>query len=199
MSVTGGLTASPTILGVRRGGTGTVRFSIAEPAASDLAIALAVVDPSVFTVGSATITLPAGQTHVDVPVTACTTCPWDPVAVGKAAGASALVATSTRGPAVAIVSVSDPIPGQSLSPLAVPTGAAVSQAPTVGHVFIAPARTSTVTVRVLSQPLAGTTPLEVTVTSSNPSVATATASRGPARRADDHAHDRRAPERHRQC
>ena len=113
VNVTGGLTASPAIVGVRRGGTRNVRFSIAEPAASDFPIALSVVDPSVFSVGSAQVTLPAGATSVDVPVTACTTCPWDPVAIGKAAGASALVATSARGPAVAIVSVSDTVPARA--------------------------------------------------------------------------------------
>ena len=175
VNVTGGLTASPAIVGVRRGGTRNVRFSIAEPAGSDFPITLSVVDPSVFSIGSAQVTLPAGATSVDVPVTACTNCPWDPVAIGKAAGASALVATSARGPAVAIVSVSDAIPGQSLSALADPAGTAVSQAPTAGHVFTTPARTSTVTLRVLSRPLASSTPLDVTVSSSNPGVATATA------------------------
>ncbi len=50
VAVTGGLSASPTVLGVPRGATRSVRFSIAEPAESDLAIALSVVDPSVFAV-----------------------------------------------------------------------------------------------------------------------------------------------------
>ncbi len=175
VAVTGGMTASPSILGLPRGATRTVRLSVAEPAESDLAIALSVVDPSVFTAGTALVTLLAGQTHVDVPVTACTTCPWDPVEAGKAVGSSALVATSARGPAVAIVSVSDPVPGQALTPLSTVHGVAVSQAPTVGSLFTTAARTSTVAVRLLSQPLAGTTPLAVTVTSSNPAVATATA------------------------
>jgi hypothetical protein len=175
VAVTGGLTASPALLGMPRGATRSVRFSIAEPAESDIAIALSVVDPSVFTVGATQVTIGAGQTHVEVPIVACSTCPGDPAPAGRAVGNSALIASSARGPAVAIASVSDPSPGQTLSPSSAVTGIAVSQAPTAGHLFTPPARTSTVTVRLLSQPLAGDTPLTVTVTSSNPAVATATA------------------------
>jgi hypothetical protein len=45
----------------------------------------------------------------------------------------------------------------------------------IGHVSSAPSQTSTSTVRLLSAPYTGATPLAVTITSSNPSVATATA------------------------
>jgi hypothetical protein len=174
VAVVDGLTATPSLLGMPRGSTRTIRFSIAEASSEDLAIALASADPLVATVAPQ-LTIPAGQTTAITTITACASCPGDPAASGRAIGNTAIVATSARGTAVTIVSVSDPVPGQQITALAPTTGFGISLPPTAGHVFSSAAQTSTVTVRVVNQPLTGTTPLDVTVTSSNPSVATATA------------------------
>jgi hypothetical protein len=176
VAVVDGLLAAPTLMGLPRGATRTVRFSIAEATSEDLTIAVAAGDPSVATVAAPELTLPAGSTSVFTTVTACTTCPGDPTTVGRALGNTAIVATSSRGAAVTIVSVSDPVPGQSLTPLAAPAGLGISLPASAGHVFASAAQTSTLSVRVASVPHAGTSPLEVSVTSSNPAVATATAS-----------------------
>jgi hypothetical protein len=175
VEVVHGLTATPTILGLPRGATRTVTFSIAEAAAQDLAITLAVDHPLVATVPTPQIVLPAGQTSVTTTVTGCSLCPGDPAPAGRALGNTAIVATSARGPAVAIVSVSDPVAGQSLMTPSAPTGLGISLPPSAGHAFIAPGQASQITVTLLQQPLAGQTPLNVTVISSNPAIATATA------------------------
>jgi hypothetical protein len=175
VEVVNGLTATPAILGIPRGATRTVTFSIAEAAAQDLAITVAVDNPLVATVPAPQVVLPAGQTSVTTSVTACSSCPGDPAAAGRAIGNTAIVATSSRGPAVAIVSVSDPISGQSLMTPSAPAGLAISLPPSAGHAFIAPGQSSSITVTLLPQPLAGQTPLSVTVISSNPAIATATA------------------------
>ncbi len=175
VSVVGGLTATPTLLGIPRGATRPVRLSVDEALATDLVINLSTSDAQVATVGTSQVTLPAGQTSVTATVRACTTCPGDPAPVGKALGNTALVATSARGPAVTIVSVSDPVVGQQLTPLAAPTGLAISLPPSAGNVFTSAGRTVSVSISLRGQPLAGTTPLAVTVTSSNANIATATA------------------------
>jgi hypothetical protein len=175
VSVVGGLTATPTILGLPRGATRSIRFSLDEPAATDLVINLSVADSQVASLAAQQITLPSGQTSVTTSVTACATCPGDPAPAGKAIGNTAVVATSSRGPAVTIVSVSDPIVGQQLTPLAAQTGLAISLPPSAGNVFTSAGRTATVSISLRGTPLPGNTPLAVTVTSSNANVATATA------------------------
>ena len=72
------LKVSPTLLGLARGATGTIRLSLEQPAAEDLAINVSSANSAVATVASASVVLPAGQTTIDVQVTACATCPLDP-------------------------------------------------------------------------------------------------------------------------
>jgi hypothetical protein len=176
VAVVDGLTVTPTVLGVPRGATRAVTFSIAEATAQDLPITLTLANPLVATVPAPQIVLPAGQTSVTTSVTGCASCPGDPAAPGRAIGDTALVATSSRGTIAAIVSVSDPVSGQSLTPTSAPVGLALSLPPSAGHAFIAPAQSAQVTVALLRQPLAGQMPIDVTVISSNPAIATATAS-----------------------
>ena len=170
------LQALPLILGVPRGATRSFTLAIDQPASEDLVVAISVVDPLVVTPVSPTVTIPAGQTSVTAAVTACAACPWDPVTAGRAAGNTSILATSARGVAIVIASVSDPVPG-TVTGLAAPVGAAVPLSRQAAHIFLVPESGPKSTgIQVLPQPLAGTTPLPVQVTSSDPTVATATAS-----------------------
>lgn len=174
VTVVDALRMTPGLIGIPRGATRTLRLSIANPLAEDLPIALSAADVQVVTVAPADVVLVAGQTTVTADVTACTTCPWDPVATGKAAGNTAVIAHSSRGDASTIVSVSDPVAGQQVTALSAPAGLAISTPPSAGHAFTTASQQSTMAVQLLAEPLEGSVPLEVTVTSSNPAVATAT-------------------------
>ncbi len=169
------LRATPTVVGLDRGAAGVIRFSLAQPATDDVAIALSVVDMSVATIGTQNAVLPAGQTAVDVPVTACAACPGDPASrVGAAVGNTSITAVSDRGTAVAVVSVSDRIVGQSLTPVASPAGVSIALPPSAGQIITTSGQQVTSVISLLSQPATADTP--VTVTSSNPAVASATTS-----------------------
>jgi hypothetical protein len=172
------LRASPVLMGLPRGGSATVRFSLAAPLDDDLAIDVAASNTSV-AVGASEVVLPAGQTAVDIVVTACTECPNDPLTrVGAAAGNAAVVATSARGTAAAIVSVSDPVAGQALTAMARLAGLAIALPPSAGQIVTTAGRQDTTVVTVLGTPAGEATP--VSVTSSNPGVASAIASTIPA-------------------
>jgi hypothetical protein len=172
VTVVAGLRVSPTLLGVPRGATRTLTLSLGAPPAADVPVAVAAGNPAVATVSPANPVIAAGQTSVSVNVTACSTCPLDPTAVGKALGSTSVVATSAFGTVAAVVSVSDPIPGQEISALA-SAGLAVSQAPAAGQVVTTAGRVTTILVPVLGT--AGPVSVPVSVFSSNPVVATATA------------------------
>lgn len=171
-----GLVATPSILGVPRGATRTVRLSLSQAVGQDLPISLSI-GTGVATVSSGPIILRAGGTYVDVPVTACGACPGDPVVrVGAAAGNTALIASSSRGSVYAIVSVSDPLPGQQITSPSEPVGfSIVRNARSAGQAIVASGSTSSIGVGALTQPLGGNAALPVSVTSTNPDVATATA------------------------
>ncbi len=176
VTVVSGIRIAPAILGVPRGGTGAVRLSVAAPLPEDLAITLSALDPQVASPDAAAVILPAGQTSVVATLTACTACPWDPVPGGGAAGSTALVAASPRGTAVATISVSEPVPGREIATVAASVGASVSLPASVGHAFTAPGSTPSLDLVLLREPRGGSVPLDVSITSSNPSVATATVS-----------------------
>jgi hypothetical protein len=168
------LRAEPRVIGLDRGASSTVRLSMGEPAAQDLPITLAVVDAAVMAVETPGVVLAAGETSVEVTVTACTTCPADPPArVGALLGGTSLVASSARGIAAVSVSVSDRIVGQPLLPFAPPAGVSVVLPPSAGQLVTNAAQQLDTVVALLSQPAIA--PLNVSVTSSNPAVATAVA------------------------
>jgi hypothetical protein len=174
VTVTSGLRVDPALLGLPRGAARSIRYSIAQPAAEDLTIALSTTTASVITLGSQTLVLPAGETHVDLPITACSTCPVDPPSrPGAAVGNTAIVATSERGAVVTIVSVSDPVVGQTLAPFSGDVGLSIALPPSAAQLVTSGGKQSTVVITVLSSPASADTP--VSVTSSNPAVATATA------------------------
>ena len=74
-----------------------------------------------------------------------------------------------------VVVVGNPAPGQTPPVLAMPVGFSVIAAPSVGQLVLAAAQNAQTLVSVLSAALAGNTPLAVSVSSSNPAVATGTA------------------------
>jgi hypothetical protein len=133
-------------------------------------------DAQVATTGVPAVTLPAGQTSVDVPVTACSSCPNPGAAAGQLAGGTTIVATSERGTAVAGISVTPRIVGQALSPFALPVGTAVVLPPSAGQVVMTSGTDVIIAVPVLSQPNAGGGGVPVTIFEGNPGVAIASAS-----------------------
>ncbi len=172
------LRATPTVLGLQRGATKTIRLTIAEALTSPLTVAVASADAAVATVTPSSIVLPAGQTSVDLSVTACTVCPGDPASVtGAAIGNTAIVASSDRGTAATSVSVSDRVDPANWADFVVfarTPGVSISLAPTAGQVVLASGQAIGTTIAVLSHDADGST--AVSITSSNPGVATATAS-----------------------
>jgi hypothetical protein len=168
------LRGEPTVIGLDRGASRTIRFRLIAPAAEDLPLTFTVVDPAVATVNLPNAVLAAGQTSVDVEVTACSTCPADPpMRVGALLGGTSIIASSARGTAAVSVSVSDRIVGQTLSPFAPPAGASVVLPPSAGQLVANPAQQLNTVIALLSQ--AALAPTNVSVTSSNPAVATAVA------------------------
>jgi hypothetical protein len=150
------LRATPRLVGVPIGGTGTLRLALPAPLTMDVGIQLSVVDPGVATVPS-TVVIAAGATEVSVPVS------------GIAAGATTIVATSPRGNTWAVASVSPLVP-KTMRVGAAPAGAVVVPARVLGHVFTPAVGQRTITVQLLST--AAVTGLPVTITSSNGAVAT---------------------------
>jgi hypothetical protein len=157
-----GLKVAPALTGVPLGGTSALQFSLSSALASDLPIALTAGDPALVSFPTNPVVLPAGQTKVNA------------VVAGVSAGATAVLGTSTHGVAAAIVSVSTPQSGQTLTPFATEIGLGVSNPPSGGFVIVQPASTPIVRLRLLAAPAATDTP--VTVFSTNAGVATATAS-----------------------
>jgi hypothetical protein len=149
------LRAAPRIVGVPLGGTSTLRLSLPSPASSALGIQLSVVNPSVATV-PATATIPAGATEVVVPVT------------GLTAGATTIVATSSRGNTWAIASVSAPVP-KTMSADASLVGTMVVPARLLGRIVTPIGDQRTLTLQLLST--AAVAGIPVTITSTNPAVA----------------------------
>ncbi len=168
------LTVEPAVLGLDRAGTGRLRFSLAQPATEPITITLAAANPAVVTLPNTPIVIPAGESTAVATVTACATCPSDPAArAGAAVGNTTITATSSRGIAAAIVTVSDRQVGSSVTAEARIVGAALTPAPSLGQVFTPVSSQSTLGLTLLSSPAGALTP--VSVTSSNPAVATATA------------------------
>jgi hypothetical protein len=91
---------------------------------------------------------------------------------GQAAGNTAVFGDSSHGTAAAVVSVSQAVSGQTLTPTAGIVGLSLVNPPTIATLLMQPATAGTAVVAVLSSPAA--TPTEVSITSTNPAVVTAT-------------------------
>jgi hypothetical protein len=160
-----GIRTDRRLLGVAPGAASSFRIYTSSAVEADLTIALAAADPGAVTV-PASVVIPAGGSSADVPV-------------GGAAGVAAarsttITATSSRGTADVIVSVS-PVPSQTdLTGAADPVGVLVLPPLSFGAVAYAPGTSAVLRVPFLSSPAAG--PTTVTLASSDPGVASVPAS-----------------------
>src|SRR5690606_39784126 len=119
-----GLRFEHPISGVPLGEVAVLRLLTSSPLPADLAIELAVHDASIVDAPASAV-LPAGETEVAIPVS------------GRAEGATALVATSSRGVASTIAAVSEARPIEPGAPvLAAPQGVSVRTFPSLGHVHV---------------------------------------------------------------
>jgi hypothetical protein len=150
------LRASPRLLGVPLGGTAPVRLILPSPLTTDLTVQLAAGDPAIATPAAATAVIPAGQTEITVVVS------------GLQVGATTITATSTRGVAWTVAAVSQPV-SKSVIVHALPALAAVTPSRSIGRVIAAPNGAQTLVLPLLPSPAGLDTP--VTITSSNPAVA----------------------------
>ncbi|HXH06729.1 MAG TPA: carboxypeptidase regulatory-like domain-containing protein [Vicinamibacterales bacterium] len=155
-----GLRVRPRLGGVPLGGRGTLSFSVSSPRPEPLAIQLRAGNPAIVSFPVNPVTLPAGRTSIEAPI------------AGEAAGATTVFGDSAVGTADATVSVSPLVSGTVLSPIAELVGTSLLNPPSTAVVIVAPGRTTTLAVTVLSSPAAAATP--VTIASTNPAVATAT-------------------------
>jgi hypothetical protein len=154
--IVAGLSAQPTLLGVPRGGSSTLRLGLSSPIATDLPVTLTAADASIVTLPAGPIVIPAGRTEVKVTVG------------GAASGNTTIVGTSTRGEIAVVASVSDVTP-KTLAADAPAAGVRVLPAVSLGRVFLATAGQRSVTLQLLGAP-AGSQ-LAVSVASTNPAVA----------------------------
>jgi hypothetical protein len=152
---------TPSLTGVPLGGAGTVRFSLTSAVVKDVPITISAGDASIISVGPNPVTIAAGQAFVDVVVS------------GLAPGNTAVTGTSAQGAASAIVSVSQMAAGATLNAFATTAGVSVLTPPSTGVVVTAPSHQNTVRVGILD--VASQTATAISITSTNPDVATATA------------------------
>jgi hypothetical protein len=156
VSVAASLRAVPRLLGVPRGGTAPLRLVLPSPLGADLELQLAAIDPSIAVPTTGLAVIPAGQTHTTVFVS------------GVALGATTITATSIRGVAWAVASVSDPV-SKTISASAAPALLVATPGQTMGRAVALANGTQSLTVPLLST--AAGIDTTVTVTSSSPAVA----------------------------
>lgn len=156
VNVVFGLRVSPRLLGLTPGGTTTLTYLASSALDADLVITLAPADAAV--IGApASVTIPAGQSSVDVAIT------------GLAVGNTTLVATSANGRADAVLAVSHVVSQQDLTAVSAPVGTLVLPALSLGAVVVPVAGTPTLRLPLL--PTAATQATTVTLISSNTAVA----------------------------
>lgn len=165
VAVVVGLSVRPTLTGVQVGSVRHLRFSISSPQPDDVTIDVRAGDAAILAVPATPIVLAAGATFVDVPVT------------GVAAGNTAVIGESARGSAAAIVSVSAVTSGQTHAATAETVGLSQVNPPSSGTVMVAPGATAPTRIELFAAPARVETP--VSVTSTNPLVAAATAANVP--------------------
>ena len=119
-----GLRVTPPLSGIPSGGSRTLRFSTTSAASDAVQIQLRAGDPTLVSFPVNPVVLPGGQTFVDAAV------------AGEATGNTAVFGESIYGTASAIVSVSEVVPGETLSAAASPVGASLLSPPSAGVVTI---------------------------------------------------------------
>ena len=156
VAVVVGLRFDPRLTGVAPGATTRLRLVLTSPLPNDLVVDSSAADPGVLSVPP-TVTIAAGQTEQMVPVT------------GVGAGSTTVLASSSLGPAGAIVSVSPLASQQTFNVQSPPTQASVQKPPSAGVLAAAGSGQQTVTLKLLANPAVANTP--VTVETSNAAVA----------------------------
>ncbi|MBA1443921.1 MAG: Ig-like domain-containing protein [Chromatiales bacterium] len=152
-----GLRVTPQLLGVPLGGTADLSLSVSTTLGEDLTINLNAVDPSVVEVPGTPVVLPAGSSDIKVPVN------------GLAEGSTSVLVNSTLGTEAVVISVSTPLSGQELRPLAPAVGTMVQSPPYLGRVILPANSQRTLVLTVLGSPATADTSL--IVSSNNPAVA----------------------------
>jgi len=155
--VTVGLTLTPSIVGVPLGGNGVLTLALSSALADDLPVSFEAIDPSVVTVPSEPVIVAAGARTLLVPLG------------GAAVGNTTVLAHSSHGTGAVTVSVSEPVSGQTLSPMALPGGVAIAAAPIAAEVIGAAASVASITARLTAAPVAAAT--SVSATSSDETIA----------------------------
>lgn len=152
-----GLRVTPQLLGVPLGGTADLSLSVSTTLGEDLTIDLNAVDPGVAEVPSTPVILPAGSPFIDVPVN------------GLAEGSTSVLVNSVLGTEAVVISVSTPLSGQELRPLAPAVGTMALSPPHLGRVILPENSQRTLVLTVLGSPATADTSL--IVSSNNPAVA----------------------------
>src|SRR5207247_415574 len=158
VNVVVGLSIEPRLLGVALGASATLRLGLTSPLTSDLEVDLVAADPTIVTPAPGPVVITAGQ--IERPVTL----------TGAAVGNTTVIATSSLGLAGAIVSVSEPVSQQTVRVEAPAVGLVAQPPRSIGRLLARTSGQQTVTVPLLPTPATVDTP--VTVTSSDPAVAT---------------------------
>lgn len=153
-----GLRVTPSFAGVPQGGTRTIRFSITSPLPEALSIQLRAGDPLIVTFPVNPVIIPAGQTSVDAALS------------GQARGNTAVFGESSRGNVDAIISVGVVLAGTEVIATAPQPGVAIVNAPSAATIVTQPGETKTTRISVLTSP--APVAIDVSVVSTNPSVAT---------------------------
>lgn len=157
LEVAPGLSLTPRLLGLAPGATATLTLRRSRPAEAPIAIALRSNQPGALTLPEL-VFLPAGAQQAEIEIAALGLA-GRPV---RNVEVSAEEAAGTA-PARATVSISAPIPGQTLRPLAAPVGLSVRQAPLLGTLTLPVGVTRQVDL-ALPAPVAATTLPLVSVT-----------------------------------
>jgi hypothetical protein len=159
VSVGPALSLAPRLLGIPLGSSADLVLRVPGALAADLDVALEVADSSVVGIPGATLSLPAGETELRVPL------------AGLAAGNTGVTARIPGIELFSIVSVSAPEPGQEVFADSTPIGVAVRSFAWLGQVALPAGQTRSFALRVLDAPAASATPVAIATT--DPAVATA--------------------------
>ena len=156
VNVVVGLRIAPNLQGIPLGETGNLILSLSSAIGTDLTVDLSAMDPAMATLPDSVVLI-AGQTEKSVQVD------------GAGIGATTILASSNRGMAAAIVSVSEPVAQQQMIVFSQAVGVFVPPSPSAGYVIVPEGSQQTFSVRLLFSPAGADT--SVTVTSSNSAVA----------------------------
>jgi len=155
-----GLRIIPSITGIPSGGEGILMLNLSSPRSADLVVTLQAADNTKIAFPVNPVTIPAGETSFPVRTE------------GLTSGSTTVTATSDLGTTAAIVSVSQPVPGSTISLTALPVGVSVHPVRSAGQVILKTGSNMTLSVPLLDQP--ASMDLAATAISDHPEVADVT-------------------------